>query len=232
MFGISNSSDTLGYSIALIQDYHPLKQSSLSIDDVAGVPTRFEFMNSGGHINQGSIHLRYKYSNRTKLFTNFDFFEIENNPVYLIFREQWNADLLENFTLDKFNNPNANKIYTASSNFAAARFNIASLKAETIINDELTMYSGVEFSDGKVIDHPGYDEDGVYGRVIDLPETLAHIGLTKNYGDYFISGMIYDMSGIVSTATGDPYNEYGQKINYTRSLETGEFAVDLTNKGG
>ncbi len=231
-FGISNSSDTLGYSIALIQDYHPLKQSSLSIDDVAGVPTRFEFMNSGGHINQGSIHLRYKYSKRTKLFANFDFFEIENNPVYLIFREQWNADLLENFTLDKFNNPNANKIYTPSSYFAAARFNIASLKAETIINDELTMYSGVEFSDGEVIDHPGYDEDGVYGRVIDLPETLAHIGLTKNYGDYFISGMIYDMSGIVSTATGDPYNEYGQKINYTRSIETGEFAVDLTNKGG
>ena len=230
--GISNTSGALGYSIALIQDYHPLKQSSLSIDDVAGVPTKFEFMNSGGHIDQASIHLRYQHSNRTKFFTNFDFFEIKNNPVYMIFREQWNADLLENFTLDKFNNPNANKIYTPSSYFAAARFNIASLKAETIINDELTMYSGVEFSDGEVIDHPGYDEDGAYGRVADLPETLAHVGLTKNFGDYFISGMIYNMSGIVSTAYGEPYDEYGQKINYTRSLDVGEFAADLTNTSG
>ena len=212
--------------------YHPLKQSSLSIDDVAGVPTRFEFMNSGGHIDQASMHLKYQYSNRTKLFTNFDFFEIKNNPVYMIFREQWNADLLEKFTLDKFNNPNANRIYTPSSYFAAARFNIASLKAETIINDELTMYSGVEFLDGEVIDHEGYNEDGAYGRVIDLPETLAHIGLTKNFGDYFISGMIYNMSGIVSTAYGEPYNEHGQKINYTRSLGVGEFAADLTNTGG
>ena len=230
--GISDTSGALGYSIALIQDYHPLKQSSLSIDDVAGVPTRFEFMNSGGHIDQASMHLKYQYSNRTKLFTNFDFFEIKNNPVYMIFREQWNADLLEKFTLDKFNNPNANRIYTPSSYFAAARFNIASLKAETIINDELTMYSGVEFLDGEVIDHEGYNEDGAYGRVIDLPETLAHIGLTKNFGDYFISGMIYNMSGIVSTAYGEPYNEHGQKINYTRSLGVGEFAADLTNTGG
>ncbi|MDA9815826.1 FecR domain-containing protein [Alphaproteobacteria bacterium] len=230
--GISNNSGALGYSIALIQDYHPLKQSSLSIDDVAGVPTRFEFMNSGGHIDQASMHLKYQYSNRTKLFTNFDFFEIKNNPVYMIFREQWNADLLEKFTLDKFNNPNANRIYTPSSYFAAARFNIASLKAETIINDELTMYSGVEFLDGEAIDHEGYNEDGAYGRVIDLPETLAHIGLTKNFGDYFISGMIYNMSGIVSTAYGEPYNEHGQKINYTRSLGVGEFAADLTNTGG
>ena len=36
------------YSLAVIQDYHPLKQASLHIDDIAGVATRYEFMNSGG----------------------------------------------------------------------------------------------------------------------------------------------------------------------------------------
>ena len=51
-------------------------------------------------------------SEKTRLYVNVDEFEIKNNPVYIIFREQWNADLLENFTLNKFNNPNANRIYT------------------------------------------------------------------------------------------------------------------------
>ena len=40
------------------------------------------------------------------------------------------------------------------------------------------------------------------------------------------------MTGIVSTAYGEPYDEYGQKINYTRSLDVGEFAADLSNTGG
>ena len=50
--------------VALIQDYHPLKQASLHIDDIAGVATRYEFMNSGGHINQASAHFRYQMSEK------------------------------------------------------------------------------------------------------------------------------------------------------------------------
>ena len=97
-------------------------------------------------------------SNKTKLFAHFDEFEIKNNPIYMIFREQWNADLLENFTLNKFNNPNTNRIYTPSSSFAAAKFKTTSIKAESFLSDTLTMYSGIEFLDAKVIDHSGYDE--------------------------------------------------------------------------
>ncbi len=225
--GLSNHAQRLGYSFALIQDYHPLKQASLQIDDIAGVPTRYEFMNSGGHINQASAHFRYQMSDQTRLFINIDEFEIENNPIYMIFREQWNADLLENFTLNKFNNPNTNRIYSPSSAFAAARFKSSIIKAESLISDTLTMYSGVEFLDGEIVDHPGYDEKGVFGRVVDLPETLVHIGVTKNYGDFLIAAMAYHMTGLVSTAYGTEYDQTGQKINFTRSFAGGELAADL-----
>jgi len=227
--GISNKNQKFSYSLAVIQDYHPLKQASLHIDDIAGVATRYEFMNSGGHINQASAHFRYQISEKTRLYANVDEFEIKNNPVYIIFREQWNADLLENFTLNKFNNPNANRIYTPSNSFAAARFKTSTVKAESLLSDTLSMYSGIEFLDGKVIDHPGYDEEGVFGRVTDIPETLAHIGLTKRYDNFLIGAMAYHMAGIVSTAYGTPYDKTGQKVNYTRALGNGEFAADLTH---
>ena len=225
--GISSDKKQFGYSLAIIQDYHPLKQASLQIDDIAGVPTRYEFMNSGGYINQASAHFRYQTSDKTRLFVNFDEFEIENNPIYMIFREQWNADLLENFTLNKFNNPNTNRIFTPSSSFAAARFSTTSVKAESLLSDTLSMYSGIEFIDGEVTDHPGYDEKGVLGRVTGMPETLAHIGITKNYGEFLIGALAYYMTEIVSTAHGIPYDKSGQKINYTRSLGRGEFAADF-----
>lgn len=225
--GLSSDAQRLGYSLALIQDYHPLKQASLQIDDIAGVPTRYEFMNSGGHINQASAHFRYQMSDQTRLFINIDEFEIENNPIYMIFREQWNADLLENFTLNKFNNPNTNRLYNPSSAFAAARFKSSTIKAESLISDTLTMYSGVEFLDGEVIDHPNFDEEGAFGRVVDVPETLVHIGITKNYGDFLIAAMAYHMKGIVSTAYGTEYDATGQKVNFTRSIAGGELAADL-----
>ena len=227
--GVLNESGRLSYSLALIQDYHPLKQASLHIDDIAGVPTRYEFMNSGGHINQASAHFRYQMSEKARLYVNIDEFEIKNNPVYIIFREQWNADLLENFTLNKFNNPNTNRLYTPSNSFAAARFKTTTLKAESLLSDTLTMFSGIEFLDAKVIDHPGYDEEGVLGRVTGIPETLAHIGVTKKYDDFLVAAIAYHMSGVVSTAYGTPYDVTAQKINFTRALGDGELAADLTH---
>ena len=103
----------------------------------------------------------------------------------------------------------------------------ATVKAESLLSDTLSMYSGIEFLDGKVIDHPGYDEEGAFGRVTDIPETLAHIGLTKRYDDFLIGAIAYHMAGIVSTAYGTPYDKTGQKVNYTRALGNGEFAADL-----
>mgnify|MGYP007000303794 CR=1 len=54
--------------IAYIEDYHPLSQASLSIEDTAGVPTRFEFMNPGGRISQGSLRLSRRLNNDFHLF--------------------------------------------------------------------------------------------------------------------------------------------------------------------
>ena len=227
--GISNLSNKLNYSLAIIQDYHPLRQASLQIDDIAGVPTKYEFMNSGGHINQASAHFKYQMSEKTRLFVNFDEFEIKNNPIYMIFREQWNADLLENFTLNKFNNPNTNRIYKPSSSFAAGRFKATTIKAESLLSDTLTMYSGIEFLDGKVVDHPGYDEAGVYGRVADVPESLVHVGFTKRYSNFLVAAIAYQMTGVVSTAYGTPYDKSGQKLNYTQPLAGGELGADLTH---
>ena len=97
------------------------------------------------------------------------------------------------------------------------------------MSDTVSIYSGIEFLDGKIIDHPGYDEKGVFGRVIGLPETLAHVGLTKNYKNFLVAAMAYHMSGTVSTAYGTPYDITGQKLNFTRSIGNGELAADLTH---
>ena len=118
-------------------------------------------MNSGGHINQASAHFRYQMSEQTRLYANFDEFEIKNNPVYIIFREQWNADLLENFTLNKFNNPNANRFILLLILLLQQDLKPLAVKAESLLSDTLSMYSGIEFLDAKVIDHPGYDEEGL-----------------------------------------------------------------------
>ena len=51
-----------------------------------------------------------------------------------------------------------------------------------------------------------------FGRVTDIPETLAHIGVTKRYEDFLIAALAYHMTGIVSTAYGTPTIKVVRKL--------------------
>ena len=70
-------------------------------------------------------------------------FEVENNPVYLLFREQWNADLLSNFTLNKFYNPNKDSLFNDHNDFAKAEFERMSFAFENILENNITLRTGV-----------------------------------------------------------------------------------------
>ena len=66
---------------------------------------------------------------------------MENNPIYLLFREQWNADLLSNFTLNKFYNPNKDSLFRDHNDFAKAQFERVSFAFEKIVGKNVTLRS-------------------------------------------------------------------------------------------
>ena len=73
-----------------------------------------------------------------------EFFEVENNPINLIFREQWNADLLSNFTLNKFYNPNKDALFSYNGKFARAEFSRLALSNESFCQKS-TLKFGTDF---------------------------------------------------------------------------------------
>ena len=218
--------------IAYIEDYHPLSQASLSIEDTAGVPTRFEFMNPGGRITQGSLRLSRKLNNDFHLFVYHDIFEIFNNPIYKVLREQWNADLLENFTLDKYENPNVNELVNASSDFAAADFVSTGITIEKSFNNNWSFSSGVQSWEADEINHPNFDQGGLYGRVVNLPETLLYFGFTRTAYGGILSGRIKSEQSLVRTARGVPFDQDLYDFKFVRGLKNTNGQMSLGVSGG
>ena len=118
------------------QDYHPLRQAPILIDDNAGLTSHYEFVNTGGKIDQLSFQWQQKNNDGMITFDS-EFFEVENNPINLIFREQWNADLLSNFTLNKFYNPNKDALFSYNGKFARAEFSRLALSNETFLSKKV-----------------------------------------------------------------------------------------------
>ena len=92
-----------------------------------------------------------------------EFFEVENNPINLIFREQWNVDLLSNFTLNKFYNPNKDALFSYNSKFAKAEFRRLAISNETFLSTNRTLKFGTEFWKANEKDHGKYDEPEALG---------------------------------------------------------------------
>ena len=109
-------------------------------------------MKPGSEIEQWSAHLSTNVTSSIRAFVEYDTFGY-NNPIYLLLREQWNADLLENFTLDKFENPNTDDLFSVNNNFGAAkllnhpflwkRFSRTTIQCQWVIN-----------RDWPILDHP------------------------------------------------------------------------------
>ena len=98
------------FSLANISDMKMVSSASFSATDIASIYPKFEFMNSGGKIEQNSIKYHRALSNGLSLSVEHDDFEIFNNPIKQIIREQWNSDLLENFTLKTMKTPTLPKL--------------------------------------------------------------------------------------------------------------------------
>ena len=230
--GFSNEFRDSTIRIAYIEDYHPLSQASLSIEDSAGVPTRFEFMNPGGRISQGSLRLSRNFGGQYFLSAYYDTFEIFNNPIYKVLREQWNADLLENFTLDKYENPNLNDLFSASSDFAAAKFSSSGISIEKSFNNKWSLSSGYQVWKGDEINHPNYDQGGVYGRVVNLPESLMYLGFTREAFGGIFSGRLTSEKSLVTTALGTAFDQDLYDFKLVRNLKTSSGQMSFGASGG
>jgi Flp pilus assembly protein TadD len=218
--------------IAYIEDYHPLSQASLSVEDTAGVPTRFEFMNPGGRISQGSIRVSREFGEHFFLSAYHDNFEIFNNPIYKVLREQWNADLLENFTLDKYENPNLNDLFSASSDFAAAEFTSSGIGFEKSFIDKWSLSSGFQVWEGKEVNHPNFDQGGFYGRVVNLPESLIFLGFTRDAFGGIISGRVKSEKSLVKTSLGTAFDQNLYDLKLVRNLQDNLGQMSLGVSGG
>ena len=84
---------------ANISDMKMVSSTSFSATDIASIYPKYEYMNSGGKIEQNSIKYNKNFYKNFTLNLEYDKFEIFNNPIKQIIREQWNSELLENFTL-------------------------------------------------------------------------------------------------------------------------------------
>ena len=218
--------------IAYIEDYHPLSQASLSIEDTAGVPTRFEFMNPGGRISQSSLRLSRNFGEQYHLSAYYDAFEIFNNPIYKVLREQWNADLLENFTLNKYENPNLNDLFSASSDFAAAEFASSGIAIEKSFNNNWSLTSGFQVWEGDEINHPNFDQGGLYGKVINLPESLMYFGFTRTAFGGIFSGRVKSEKSLVTTARGTAFDQDLYDFKLVRNLQDSSGQMSFGVSGG
>ena len=116
-----------------------------------------------------------------------EFFEVENNPINLIFREQWNADLLSNFTLNKFYNPNKDALFSYNSKFARAEFSRLALSNESFLSKKSTLKFGTEFWKADEKDHGKYDEPEALGKVPGVPKRIFYLGFTHMNEDYTLA---------------------------------------------
>ncbi len=228
--GYSFEKNNNSLNIAAISDYHPLRQAPILADDVAGISTHYEFMNPGAKINQLSLKFSHN-PNDSNLFTlTAETFEVENNPIYLLFREQWNADLLSNFTLNKFYNPNKDSLFKDHNDFAKAKFERISFAYEKVLGNDITFRTGAELWDADEKDHPKFDESSPLGSVNSIPERIGFAGITKISSDYTIATRIRRKENIYDKDNNLYKDKNMIELNYTAPAFFGDLILDLSGE--
>ena len=169
--GYAGSFNGTNIRLGYINDIHPVSQVSLATSDLVGIPTKFEFMKPGSQIEQWSAHLSTNVTSSIRAFVEYDTFEVYNNPIYLLLREQWNADLLENFTLDKFENPNTDDLFSVNNNFGAAEVTKSSISLEKVFFGNYSISVGYQSWDASTLDHPNISNDTAGTRLSGIPKT-------------------------------------------------------------
>ena len=127
-----------------------------------------------------NTHLSTNVTNSIRAFVEYDTFEVYNNPIYLLLREQWNADLLENFTLDKFENPNTDDLFSVNNNFGAAEVTKSSISLEKVFSNNYSMSVGYQSWDASTLDHPNISNDTAGTRLSGVPKNVSYLGFTSS----------------------------------------------------
>ena len=195
-FGLKTKFDNSILRVAGIIDRHALRQAPLNVSALGGLSTHFEFVNTGGEINQFSAQLISELDKNKNLAVMAETFTVRNNPLYLTYREQWNADLLENFTLDKFYNVNSQELFNVDNDFASAKFERLSFVSEQIVSPALMLRLGMEYWDAKEKDHPKFLEPETLGRVKGVPELSSFAGFTRTVDEITTSFRVVNNENI------------------------------------
>ena len=211
------------------QDYHPLRQAPILIDDNAGLTSHYEFVNTGGKIDQLSFQWQQKNNDGMITFDS-EFFEVENNPINLIFREQWNADLLSNFTLNKFYNPNKDALFSYSGKFARAEFSRLALSNEQFFVKKSTLKFGTEFWKANEKDHGKYDEPEALGKVPGVPKRIFYLGFTHMDKDYTLATRIIRNEDIYNNTSKLFETKNRINSNVTLPIWGGDLVFDISGE--
>ena len=231
---IGIEAELLGGNIFLanISDMKMVSSTSFTATDVASIYPKFEFMNSGGKIEQNSI--KYNKNLYEKLTVTFehDKFEIFNNPIKQIIREQWNSELLENFTLKNYDNPNLNEVVESHDDFVAAKFDVFEVSVERDFFDGFSMILGFGTIDAYELDHPYFTESSSLGRVKLMPETFYYSGVTFPYLGGIVSGNISKQKNLISTERTSDYNISKYTVNFTKKFIENNSLLSINLEGG
>ena len=219
------------FSIANISDMKMVSSTSFSAVDIASIYPKYQFMNSGGKIEQNSIKYNKSLPSGFSFNIEYDNFEIFNNPIKQIIREQWNSDLLENFTLKNYDNPNLDKVVEAHDDFVAGKFEQAEIVLEREFLNGFSMSVGLGKMDAIEIDHPYYIEASSLGRVKLLPETFYYSGITFPYFDGIFSGKLSKQENIILKTGANQSNTSKYEMNFTRKISNNSGMISLNIEG-
>ena len=217
------------FRLAAKMDYHPLRQAPILVDDNAGISSHYEFLNTGGKIDQLSLQWQQK-SDDSMITFDGEFFEVENNPIYLIFREQWNADLLSNFTLNKFYNPNKDALFTYNKSFAKAEFSRIAISNERFLSKQSTLKAGAEFWKANEKDHGKYDEPAALGKVPGVPKRIFYMGFTHMNEDYTLATRLIRNEEIYNKSNTLFESKNRINSNVTLPIWGGDLVFDISGE--
>ena len=231
---IGLETEFLGGSVHLasISDMKTVSSTSFTATDIASIYPKYEFMNSGGKIEQNSVKYNRDISKNMSLDVEYHKFEVFNNPIEQVIREQWNSDLLENFTLKNYENPNLNKVVEGHDDFVAAKFDMVEVTLERELSDGFSMLMGLGNIDTYELDHPYYLENKALGRVTLIPESYYYVGATVPYLNGIVSGKVSKQENLISTSRPNDYNISKYTLNYTKKLLENNSILALNLEGG
>ena len=226
-YGFNAEVGDFSFSAAIMREYHPLRQAALQVGDIAGISPHFEFVNTGGQLDQASLQLMQNLADEGLITFFAEDFTVKNNEIYVLFREQWNSDLLANFSLSKYYNANVEPLFDAKNRFAKGKFNRTGVSIELFHQKDLSSHSGLEYWRANEKDHPKYDEPASLGRIDGVPKQIAYIGITKILDGAALSGRIQRSTDLWQKSNGTSINKTFGQLNYTAPFGNGELTFDL-----